>query len=85
MLITNVCKCVCVECFSDVFSSQRNAGLLCKSTLVWKNSDFFKKISIKNMAVNIYVQDCVEHKTRQSYSLNQLFKPKILTFMGLSG
>ncbi len=37
------------------------------------------------MAVNIYVQDCVEHKIRQSYSLNQLFKPKILTFMGLSG
>ncbi len=32
------------------------------------------------MVANIYVQDCVKHKTRQSKSLNQLFKPKILTF-----
>ncbi len=30
-----VCKCVCVDCvgFSDVFSIQRNAGLLCKSAM----------------------------------------------------
>ncbi len=35
VLITNVCKCVCVDCvgFSDVFSSQRNARLLCKSAM----------------------------------------------------
>ncbi len=25
----------------------------------------FKNVSIKNMVANIYVQDCVEHKTRQ--------------------
>ncbi len=29
-------------------------------TLAWKNS----KVSIKNMVANIYVQDCVEHKTK---------------------
>ncbi len=39
VLITNfqdaICKCVYVDCvgFSDVFSSQRNAGLLCKSAM----------------------------------------------------
>ncbi len=32
-------------------------------TLAWKIV-IFKNISIKNMVVNIYVQDCVEHKTR---------------------
>ncbi len=54
-------------------------------TLAWKNSDFFfLNVSIKNIVANIYVQDFVEHKTRLVI-LNQLFKPKILTFMGLSG
>ncbi len=27
---------------------------------------FFKNVSIKNMVANIYVQYCVEHKTRLS-------------------
>ncbi len=40
-----VCNCVFVDSvgFSDVFSCQRYAGLLCKSAnvmLAWKNSDF---------------------------------------------
>ncbi len=52
-------------------------------TLVWKIV-IFKNVSIKNMVANIYVQDSVEHKTRLSSILNKLFKPKILTFMGLS-
>ncbi len=52
-----VCKCVFVDCvgFSDVFSSQRNAGLLCNVTLTWKNSDLKKNVSIKSLVVNIYV------------------------------
>ncbi len=32
-------------------------------TLAWKTSDLKKNILIKNMVANIYVQDCVEHKT----------------------
>ncbi len=54
--------------FSDVFSSQRKRGIVVQSnnvTLAWKNSDF-KNVSIKSMVANIYVQDCVEHKTRPS-------------------
>ncbi len=34
-------------------------------TLVWKIT-IFKNVSIKNMVANIYVQDCVELKTRLS-------------------
>ncbi len=47
---------VCVDRvgFSDVFA------------IVCKTSDFFKNVSIKNMVTNIYVQDCVEHKTKLS-------------------
>ncbi len=53
-------------------------------TLAWKIT-IFLNVSIKNMVANIYVQDCVEHKTRLSSFLNKLFKPKILKFMRLYG
>ncbi len=60
VLITNfqdaVCKCVCVDRvgFSDVFA------IVCNKLAI------FLKVSIKNMVANIYVQDCVEHKTKLS-------------------
>ncbi len=43
-------------------------------TLAWKIA-IVKNVSIKNIVANIYVQVCIEHKTRLSYILNQLFKP----------
>ncbi len=69
VLITNfqdaVCKCVCVDCvgfISDVFAIVVQISDVKRSKL----AIFFLNVSIKNMVANIYVQDCVEHKTRLS-------------------
>ncbi len=71
-----------VDCvgFSDVFLYSEKRGtvvLISNVTLAWKIV-IFKNISIKSMVANIYVQDCVEHKTRLVI-LNKLFKLKILS------
>ncbi len=68
VLITNfqdaVCKCVYVDCvgfISDVFAIVVQISDVKRSKLA-----IFLNVSIKNMVANIYVQDCVEHKTRLS-------------------
>ncbi len=68
MLITNfqdaVCKCVYVDrvgFISDVFAIVVQISDVKRSKLA-----IFLNVSIKNMVANIYVQDCVEHKTRLS-------------------
>ncbi len=71
MLITNfqdaVCKCVYVDCvgfISDVFAIVVQISDVKRSKLAI--FFYFLNVSIKNMVANIYVQDCVEHKTRLS-------------------
>ncbi len=71
MLITNfqdaICKCVYVDCvgfISDVFAIVVQISDVKRSKLAI--FFFFLNVSIKNMVANIYVQDCVEHKTRLS-------------------
>ncbi len=76
MLITNfqyaVCKCVYVDrvgFISDVFAIVVQISDVKRSKLaIFFFFIFFfsLNVSIKNMAANIYVQDCVENKTRLS-------------------
>ncbi len=56
--------CVYVDCvgfISDVFAIVVQISDVKRSKLA-----IFLNVSIKNMVANIYVQDCVEHKTRLS-------------------
>ncbi len=57
--------CVCVDrvgFISDVFA----IVVVQMSDVKRSKLAIFSNVSIKNMVANIYVQDCVEHKTRLS-------------------